>query len=696
MGIGGTETKPKVPPLTAGDLKTLLEISQKRCQLYRNKKVNNIKNLKQEVINCIKQNNYDLASAKMQNLMKDEDLLTVYDILNPLFEIIKEKTIYIISSNECPPDLRAPLDTVIYAATRLEVEELSKFREKIIQKYGSAYIAKADNNADKLVNQNLAAKLGVTVFPTQMVNIRIQQLTKGQFKPPGLIPDVDSVIPADIDRNPYESMRPNLPTQSTIDKSNNNTGPYPSFNPQPPSQGGFPQNDFPQNGFPQNNFPQNSFPQNSFNDGFPRQDPSQGGFPSNTGQSQFPNDWSGMPTKSQIEKSSGGMGNQSSFPQANPYEDNNNNNDFSNMNQQQNNFGETLVTGTVPISEKSSRLEQSQQTNSQIKPQTNNFNNIGQNNSAIPPYMNKIDGLGGETGKVGNFSANITNPQQKLDANNINILDQKTSKSNVSLGNSENKDNPFIPKTDPLLIDTLPVKEVPIKPGDNKGSIQKGSQINDPLLIKTLQVEEEPIKPGEGVNPYEPGVQLQDPLGGKTLPEEEIPIKSGEGVNPYAPGVQLKDPLGGTTLPIEEQPIQSGEGVNPYAPGVQLKDPLGGTTLPIEEQSIKSGEGVNPYASGAQLKDPLGGNTLSIKEQPIKPPESVNPFASNNNNIADPLGGKTAEEVSLSNIKSVNPFEGQLNDPLGGETLPEEGKLKQSGGVGPNSKIFNSLDDKTA
>ena len=75
--------------------------------------------------------------------------LTSYDILGPLLEILKERVTYIVTSTECPPDLRAQLDTVIYASTRLEFEELYKLRDLIMRKYGMAYITKAERNADK-------------------------------------------------------------------------------------------------------------------------------------------------------------------------------------------------------------------------------------------------------------------------------------------------------------------------------------------------------------------------------------------------------------------------------------------------------------------------------------------------------------------------------------------------------------------
>ena len=53
----------------------------------------------------------------------DEDMITVFDILTPLCEILSERVTYIIASTECPADLRAQLDSILYASTRVEIPE---------------------------------------------------------------------------------------------------------------------------------------------------------------------------------------------------------------------------------------------------------------------------------------------------------------------------------------------------------------------------------------------------------------------------------------------------------------------------------------------------------------------------------------------------------------------------------------------
>ena len=539
MGIGGSTIKKEIPPLTADQLKILLTASKETCKLYRNKRVEAIKKKKEEIINSLKKNNMDLARAKMNNILKDEDYISACEILDPIFEIVKERRIYIISNNECPAELRAHLDTLLYAATRLEIESLTQFREKIIQKYGIAYVTKADNNADKLVDQNLVEKLQVSVYSQEMINIRLRQLGKQKninIQMEGMIPGgvwepnlntnqnpYDSVRP---NLNPYVSTKPNLPTQSFVQNHSNNNAqsPYPDFNPQSQNQGGFP------DGFPRENQSQGGFPQQS-QGGFPQQ--SQGGFPQ---QSQ-----GGFPQQSQ-----GGSPHQSQggFPRldnqgdsknyANPYADNNNL-------PQQNNvgvFGETIAD-TIPISEKNESLEQSKASNKKDSIRYPAPDSMNEGIKSANPQWNNAISLGGETYQTKFISTNLPNNNQPGNSqNDINQLGGITNQTmHLSIANPDNKVNPFEEMT-----------------------------------------EESKIKISGKVNPFDPNAKLQDPLDVRTTPIEEIETKK-SGFNQSVQNAKNEDPNCASTFPIEEGNIKKSEKPNSSDQNDKEDNQFGGDTI---------------------------------------------------------------------------------------------------------------------
>ena len=243
----GNDEKAKMPVIkvpTPSEIKAYIMICQNRILLQRNKKLQNIGKKKLEIANCLKENNLDVAKAKMDSLIREEDYITAYDILGPLLEILKERVTYIVSSVECPADIRAQLDSVIYASTRMEIEDLYKLRDLIMRKYGSAYIQKAENNVDKLVNINLVEKLKIKPSSDAFLIIRLKQLCKEKKIPFEFPSEIANDLPgADIGNpfgpgaNPYGGGGDFNPYSST---QGNPFGGQQGGNPYGPPQGGNP------------------------------------------------------------------------------------------------------------------------------------------------------------------------------------------------------------------------------------------------------------------------------------------------------------------------------------------------------------------------------------------------------------------------------------------------------------------------
>jgi hypothetical protein len=126
----------------------------------------------------------------METILQDEDLITVYDILGTLMEKIKDKCSYMLLHPRCPEDIRATLDTIIYASCRLNIDELHTFRNNIQIKYGVNYIEDASSNKSQLANINVVDKLRMKVPSEQILVSRIRQICQ-EF-------GVDFIFPQEI------------------------------------------------------------------------------------------------------------------------------------------------------------------------------------------------------------------------------------------------------------------------------------------------------------------------------------------------------------------------------------------------------------------------------------------------------------------------------------------------------------------
>ena len=162
-----------IPP---DKLRSLIDSSKNKCKEEKAKKIETINKNKSEIMKCIKENNMKLANNKTDNLIKDENYVAVYDILDPILDLIKSKCNYIISTNECPEDLRYYLDSLLYATIRLDIDELMTFKDKISKIYGQYYIENAINDKDKKVNKDLIEKLKITTFSEEVIKERQNKL----------------------------------------------------------------------------------------------------------------------------------------------------------------------------------------------------------------------------------------------------------------------------------------------------------------------------------------------------------------------------------------------------------------------------------------------------------------------------------------------------------------------------------------
>jgi hypothetical protein len=176
MGCSDSRENLENKPVTLLELKSLLESTQKSCNSLRSEKSESIKKKEEEMFNYMRQKNTDSAIKIADEILKEENYLTIFDVLNNMIKIIKSKCMFIITKDECPTAMRPVLDTLIFLSKRLEIDELSQFRKKIEQKFGKNYITKADNNTDKYIKEDFANRLKDQVYTEEEKKERIRQM----------------------------------------------------------------------------------------------------------------------------------------------------------------------------------------------------------------------------------------------------------------------------------------------------------------------------------------------------------------------------------------------------------------------------------------------------------------------------------------------------------------------------------------
>lgn len=242
MGFGNSKKKETVvqSPPDKKEIKSIFQICSKKITLFRNKKINSLKTIKNEIIKNLREENLEYAKSRMEIYIRNEDYITVCDIIGPFLEILEERFIYIDSSSECPPDLRKQLDSVIYASSYLEIEDFLKLKDIIKRKYGQNYITKAEKNVEKFIDEFLLEKLQVKIFAESFLIMKLKQISDENninfnFSNESNVPG--ELVQSIGNFNPYGSNNPyGQPSNINYNTQENNLPPQDNGNPYNPPQ----------------------------------------------------------------------------------------------------------------------------------------------------------------------------------------------------------------------------------------------------------------------------------------------------------------------------------------------------------------------------------------------------------------------------------------------------------------------------
>ena len=682
--MGSDQNKGKMPQVkqyTISEVKTYIMIIQNRLSLYRNKKVDSIRKKKKEVEKSLRENNLDVAKAKMDSIIREEDMMTVYDILYPLCEILKERVTYIMSSAECPADLRAQLDSIIYASTRVEIQELYVLRDFILTKYGSNYLQKADTNADKLVNVNLVEKLKVKPASDAFLTIRLKQLCKEKkinFEFPEMFdgPNFDNgggnpyspSNPFDSQNNNYNPYASNIGPGNNNNYGNNNYGQQWNNGPGPygpPSNNN--NNDFnPYASVQKNNFNNNSNynpygpqsnqsqfgqqpPQNNFNNYQPPgksqfgQQPPQNSYNNNNdnpygpppNQSQFgqqpPNPYGPPPNQSQFSQqppnnSKFGQNN-SQFGQQPP-----NNSQFGQQPPSNSQFGQQPPNNSQfnPnfSTQKSQFSQKPPQNNSQINPNFSNMNNNNNNNNndqfpQQPPNNSQF----GKASMNNNNNNNDINPYGSIQNNNSAM-----GKSNMN----PNNDNPYgnnnnINKIEESQFNLL--NNSTTNKDNNPNLNRQGSNL--PPVRSNYSKDNININQNNP-NPFENQPSQNNIIIPKPSVEED------PNANPFLKESNVKDSQ--SNLFYEQTVNQNNE--NPYGnDNMEMNNPFGEGFNKSIANSVS-----NPYTDNVSNNN-VSNNNMSVNDMSVQKSQ---------NNVQNSMQGSIVDDVKFK--ESILKFNNNNND----------------------------------
>lgn len=144
---------------------SILVKAQKKIIFLKSNAINETSKIKNEFIKLKTNSNinkYNENKIQIKNLIIKQNLISIYDILIPLFDKVKKKFFDFIQNNKnITKEIikHTEIDTLIYVSNYLNVNELLKFKEIIKNNYGINYVKDAEDNKNRMVNKEIINKI---------------------------------------------------------------------------------------------------------------------------------------------------------------------------------------------------------------------------------------------------------------------------------------------------------------------------------------------------------------------------------------------------------------------------------------------------------------------------------------------------------------------------------------------------------
>lgn len=138
------------------------------------------------------------AMIRVEGLIREQNIIEAYEILQLSCEVLAGRVNLIGSSKECPSDLISSISTLIWAAGRVDIPELSSVKKQFQEKYGKKFEEDALKNNGKILNEQILKKLSFeppSAYVVQCYMERICEQFEVDWKPKNPVPPDEIKFP---------------------------------------------------------------------------------------------------------------------------------------------------------------------------------------------------------------------------------------------------------------------------------------------------------------------------------------------------------------------------------------------------------------------------------------------------------------------------------------------------------------------
>ena len=138
------------------------------------------KHNKKEIAQLLKDGKIELARIKCEHIVRTDDMIEAYGIIELYLELLYARVHYISTSTTGeapPPDLREPVASVIFASGKVKIDELGVVAQQLGFKFGTEWKNDAErSHGTAISNERILRKLSMIPVSASLVNAYMTEI----------------------------------------------------------------------------------------------------------------------------------------------------------------------------------------------------------------------------------------------------------------------------------------------------------------------------------------------------------------------------------------------------------------------------------------------------------------------------------------------------------------------------------------
>jgi len=188
------------------------------------------KSAQREIADLLRSGKDETARVKVEAIIREDYIAESLEVLDVCCELIMSRLGAINIAKTCPPEILEALSTVIWATTRVKIDEFLVIRKLIAAKFGKPFVIDCMNNRDHCVNERVVNRLSIQMPESAIAYRYLNEIAQAyQVKWSHEIPQQQQYLPAEPE--PVQSSHASLafPQVPSSPSSKQTASSQPSF-----------------------------------------------------------------------------------------------------------------------------------------------------------------------------------------------------------------------------------------------------------------------------------------------------------------------------------------------------------------------------------------------------------------------------------------------------------------------------------